>query len=647
MEDASDDSEDFDVPVLRLESLQLTLSSKLLLDIYSSRGRMLKGYMGWLPNRTNSSYTNCTSDSSDESLCLKYHKNMELTITNRNLDECEEGSMVCHEVQCYDVLWKNHMNKAMDCFILGEDLWYGGGVTISQRWPLQSVSKPWHAVATGDPLHHSYGNVVENLWLSSGGFSIYVEHHVPLFVSFNESESGKLCLSTSKNYPYQNIPKGQKSELAYSVCTATTIKEVYKHSAHRWLKKPEAIPQEQVFLSPIWSTWARHKRDINESTVLDFAQKIRAANFLASQIQIDDKWESCHGDLDFNLTKFPNPKKMITHLEKLGFPTTLWVHPFCNPDCKTYDIGKDKGFWVKDKQGKPVEVKWWNGEGSAVLDTTNPKAVEWFSERLKSLKEKYGITSFKFDAGELQWIETDFDFDDEEPNLQPNIYTREYAKLAAEFGDRVEVRVGFETQNLPVFVRMFDKFSHWDYANGLQTLIPSALQLSMLGYRFIIPDMIGGNNYTPNNGSIPNRELYIRWLQTCIFMPVLQFSIAPFDYDEEVQKISHKMIEVREKYIDHILNFADKSVRTGDPIIRPLWWIASDDMEALKIDSQFLVGDRIMVAPVLQKGAETRHIYLPDGKWTDVQRGRTYEGSQWLRDYDAPLNFLPFFIRQS
>lgn len=642
-DEVQDEPLTFGVPTLLLDSLQLTLSSKLLLDIYSTKGNVLKGYLGWPPRRSNLSYTSCSGgESQTGSICLKYDKDMELRITQDN-GHCEEDSNICHSISCYKIHWKNHMSGAMDCFALGDDLWYGGSETITQRWPLQSDSRTWYPAVTGDPIQHSSGNVMENLWLSSGGFALYIEHHVPLFVSFNESGSNKLCLSTStKKYPYKYYMTDMQ-ELEYSVCTAMSIKDVYSYCTHRWFKKPEKVPDEEIFQSPIWSTWARYKQDINESVILDFVNQIKLAELPASQIEIDDKWENCYGDLEFDLTKFPNPKRMTSEVRKLGFPTTLWVHPFCNMECKTYKIGAEKGFWIKDKHGNPVDIKWWNGMSSTLLDTTNTKAVQWFTERLKRLQKVYGIESFKFDAGELQWLDTDFILEEDEFN--PNIFTREYAKLAAEFGGRVEIRVGYESQELPIFVRIIDRFSHWDYTNGLQTIIPTALQFSLLGYFFILPDMIGGNNYTPNNGSIPDRELYIRWLEANIFLPAIQFSLAPFDYDEEVLNITKKMLETRDRYMSHILNLAHHATETGDPIIRPLWWIAPEDPEALSSDSQFLLGDNIMVAPVLEKGAKHRNIYLPEGKWKDIQRGKIFEGSQWLYDYDAPLNFLPFFKR--
>lgn len=82
-------------------------------------------------------------------------------------------------------------------------------------------------------------------------------------------------------------------------------------------------------------------------------------------------------------------------------------------------------------------------------------------------------------------------------------------------------------QNLPIFYRMLDKGSRWGYDNGLQSLIPSLLQFGILGYPFVLPDMIGGNNYKPSP------ELWVRWMQANTFMPAVQFSIVPWSYDEE------------------------------------------------------------------------------------------------------------------
>lgn len=203
-----------------------------------------------------------------------------------------------------------------------------------------------------------------------------------------------------------------------------------------------------------------------------------------------------------------------------------------------------------------------------------------------------------------------------------------------------EVRVGWKTQHLPVFVRMMDKDSNWTFNNGLKTLIPHALTFSLLGYHFCLPDMIGGNAYKTE---YPERELFIRWMQANVFLPAIQFSITPWQYDKEVVDICKKMCQIHEDYADYIIQLAKECVLTGDPIIRPLWWINPGDDTTLEIDSEFLVGSKILVVPVLDPGATHRDIYFPLGKWKDENSGTIIEGPRWIKRYKAELHVLPYF----
>lgn len=92
------------------------------------------------------------------------------------------------------------------------------------------------------------------------------------------------------------------------------------------------------------------------------------------------------------------------------------------------------------------------------------------------------------------------------------------------------------TQDLPVFVRIVDKDTYWGFNNGLITVIPNILAMNLNGYPFVLPDMIGGNGYNES----PSKELFIRWLQVNVFMPTMQFSFVPWDYDVEVSYIGSK-----------------------------------------------------------------------------------------------------------
>lgn len=152
------------------------------------------------------------------------------------------------------------------------------------------------------------------------------------------------------------------------------------------------------------------------------------------------------------------------------------------------------------------------------------------------MQESAGIDSYKFDAGEASWAP--------EPAVltgpieqSPGIYTYNYTRILSEFGSAIEVRTGWQTQDLPIFVRMQDKETEWGLNRGLASLITTLLVMNIAGYPYVLPDMVGGNgdvNTTADAAEYPSKELFIRWLQANTFMPSIQYSFVPWDFDNEV-----------------------------------------------------------------------------------------------------------------
>ena len=191
---------------------------------------------------------------------------------------------------------------------------------------------------------------------------------------------------------------------------------------------------------------------------------------------------------------------------------------------------------------------------------------------------------------------------------------------------------------------MLDKNSIWGYNNGLKTMIPTALMMSIAGYPYVLPDMIGGNAY----GSFPSKDLFIRWLQVNTLMPALQFSIVPWDIKnstQEVINITKSMLKLHEKYSPLIISLAQNAVKTGEPIMRPLWWLAPTDPNTFTIDDQFLLGNELLVAPVTTDNTRKRDIYLPLGEWVD-HRGVAHKGPTTLKDFKVDLHELPYFTKK-
>ncbi|XP_019631326.1 PREDICTED: uncharacterized family 31 glucosidase KIAA1161-like [Branchiostoma belcheri] len=556
-------------------------------------------------------------------------------------------------VECYTISWEalDDFYEPMDCLDLAPAHWYGGAEMYYQGWPIETWNKSMTFYLSGDMYQslEEWGSVMERYWLSSEGVGVTVSETVPLHVSVNYMNNGKLCFKAAyKNSPYQNV-NNVRPKLEYTLCQARDVKTAQQFMMNRFYSKPRGKPDERMIHSPIWSTWAQFQRNITQDIILQFADDIKSYGFSNSQLEIDDDWSIYYGD-DFDNLRFPDPRQMVDELKNKGFRVTLWIHPFANFDSDMFREGLDKRYLAGMVSGGcctatvPAIVRWWVPNGVAsIVDMTNPAATVWFKERLRKMQQDYGIDSFKFDAGEVNYLPSNFIT--ARPLENNNEFTTLYADFATEFGPMIEVRAAYRNQEIPVFVRMMDKDSHWGYDKGLKTLIPTALTFSILGYPYILPDMIGGNGY---DGVYPDRELFIRWLEVTAFLPCMQFSIVPWQYDQEVVDLTLRYIELHETTVTPlILRYADEAIATGDPIIRPLWWIAPRDKTSLTIDSEFLIGDKMLVAPILDQGATTRDVYLPPGyRWRDENTNEVYEGGQTLQDYQIPLTEIAYFTRQ-
>uniref|UniRef100_A0A182VXM7 Uncharacterized protein n=1 Tax=Anopheles minimus TaxID=112268 RepID=A0A182VXM7_9DIPT len=527
----------------------------------------------------------------------------------------------------------------VDCANLLSTNWYGGPQQKHQYWPVQKLRFNRYSMLSKEADNSAVG---DRYWLNALGAFLYVDPWAPLFVDQNYGLPGFMCLETRAILPYDTYESSY--DVRYTIGVGPDAREAHMGAVGRILGKPSGHPAESMVTEPIWSTWARYKRDINDTVVLQFAQEI-ITNGFGGQYELDDDWEWCYGALTFNRTKFPDIRSTITKIRQLGFGrTTLWIHPFINKGCEPwYSDARRRGYLVADHSGN-TDTEWWNSlrGQAAYVDFTKAEVREWFTTRLQAILDESGIDSFKFDAGESSWTPPDPVLNGP-PGRRPSQIIGDYIRTVAEFGDLVEVRSALGTQDLPVFVRMIDKDSNWGWNNGLPTLITTLLQLNMVGYPLVLPDMVGGNGYDEGP---PSKEMFIRWLQANVFMPSIQFSFVPWDFDHETVTIALAMTELHRRIAPAIMERFALAVSDGLPVNAPLWWIDPSDVTAQKIYDQYLLGDDIIAAPVIVENARARDIYLPRGSWTDGNTGEQHTGPKWLRNYSVPLSMVPYFTRK-
>jgi len=325
---------------------------------------------------------------------------------------------------------------------------------------------------------------------------------------------------------------------------------------------------------------------------------------------------------------------MIDSLHLMGFKVMVWICPFISPDCDVYrSLAKSK-YLVTDKTGKPAIVRWWNG-ASGLLDLTNPKAADWFKSQLNILTNDYGVDGFKLDAGDFEFYENINSF---KPDATPQEHSELYGKIGLDYPLN-EYRAMWKMGGQPLVERLRDK-SHG--FRDLQFLIPNMLSAGLMGYYFSCPDLIGGGEFTSfQNLEKMDQESIVRSAQVHALMPMMQFSVAPWRVlDPAHFDAVKKAVQIREKYKDYILELAVNASKTGEPIVKPLEFNYPGKGYAT-ITDQFLLGDKLLVAPVLIKGATSRKIVIPEGKWKSFD-GTEIKGPKTI-EIPVKLNDLPYY----
>ena len=172
----------------------------------------------------------------------------------------------------YTVSWEllvNGKNTTLkDIFTLEGSHWYGTAQVRSNQWPIEKWSRRQMPYVCGDSFADQWGGVQERYWLNSNGVAIFVEEDVPLFVGLNENGDRTLTLISKWNSPYRNI-ESKNLHFKYSIIQGNDVRVCHDHVIRHVFAKPSGIPDELMFRFPIWSTWARYKKNINHKTVLE------------------------------------------------------------------------------------------------------------------------------------------------------------------------------------------------------------------------------------------------------------------------------------------------------------------------------------------------------------------------------------------
>ena len=499
-------------------------------------------------------------------------------------------------------------NDSLNINVDRNTLWWSGIINDGYKMPL---TQSYQA-----DLKSNYGNQAQPLMLSSTGEVVWSEQ------------------SYSINYlPGKLSIKGKSAKFQYHK-VGKNLKDAYQYASQTYFPPSGKMPDQLLFTNPQYNTWIELMYNQNQKDILLYAKNILKNGFPSGVLMIYDNWQEDYGKWNFHPGRFSNPKQMIDSLHSLGFKVMVWVCPFVSPDCDVYRDLMSKKYFVTDSVGDPSIVKWWNGS-SALLDLTNPKASDWFKSQLNNLTTNYGVDGFKFDAGDFEYYENINSF---KKDATPNDQSEAYGRIALDYPLN-EYRAMWKMGGQPLVQRLRDKTHGF---GALQLLIPNMLVEGLMGYYFSCPDLIGGGEFTSFlNDAILDQESIVRSAQCHALMPMMQFSVAPWRVlDKEHFAAVIKAVQTREKFKDYILELAVKASKTGEPIMKPMEF-NFPNAGYVKITDQFLVGDRLLVAPVLAKGALKRKVVIPQGKWKSFD-GQIITGPKTI-EVKVLLDDLPYF----
>lgn len=501
--------------------------------------------------------------------------------------------------------------------ILEDEYWWGGSVNKGHEMPYSRESQAEITFVGGGE-----GDQFAPLMLSSKGRYIWSEE-----VFHGKIEDGAI-----------EIEGVGEIELCAGF---ENLRGAYLAAMKKHFPFLGCMPDELFWRVPQYNTWMELGTNQTSENILNYAKAILENGLPAGVLMIDGGWQEDYGVYDeFNRRKIPDPKALFDELHSLGFKVMVWVSPIVASAGVRYKELRDKGYLIRQADGEIAVRKWWSGY-SAVLDFSNPEAVEWMRGQLSSLIERYGVDGFKFDAGDCSFYKDD---DIIYKPMTARSQTAEFNRMG-EIYKFNEYRAAWKFGGRPIVARLHDKYHSWDRF-GINTLIPHTIVQGLCGYAYCCPDMVGGGIYGSfSDGKKVDEELFVRWAQVNALMGMMQMSLLPWGMlsPENAERVV-AAAKLHEKFGDLFLSLAKEASKSGEPVVRHMAYEFPE--EGFETETgQFMLGKDILVAPVVEKGATIKNVRFPKGRWKDAD-GNIFEGGKTVC-INADMDTLPYFERIS
>ncbi len=427
-----------------------------------------------------------------------------------------------------------------------------------------------------------------------------------------------------------------------------------------------------MFPDSLMGLWQCKLRYRTQEEVLTVARQYRDEGIKIDQIVIDFFHWTVQGDWKFDKTYWPDPKKMVDELHSMGIRVIVSVWPSVDRRSENFGPMMERGLLIRTERGA---AQTYDYQGDCVeIDPFNPEARQYIWDVCRKNYYDLGIDGFWLDNSEPDYGVYDFENYRyyEGPalscsNLYPQLFSRAfYEPMAAEKGIEAVnlLRCGWAgSQKYGNVIWSGDVPSTFE---SFREQLQAGLNIGLAGIPWWTTD-IGG--FMTDDVNDPDfRELLIRWYQFAVYSAVLRmhgdrgpYNIPPLDerergggylhtgqpnelwsYGEENYRIMRKYYDVRIGMHDYIRGLYREAHETGAPLIRTMFFEFPEDPKCWELQDQYMFGSRYLVAPVLELHQREREVYLPAGRWKDLNSGRTEEGGRRVTAA-APVDVIPVY----
>jgi alpha-glucosidase len=420
----------------------------------------------------------------------------------------------------------------------------------------------------------------------------------------------------------------------------------------------------RMHLPPLWAIGFHQSRYsyMNEDEVLRIAQEFRDRGIPCDAIHLDIHYMQGYRIFTWDKDAFPDIQGMFDRLHAMGMKIVTILDPGIKVDkgYVGYESGLEADIFLTYPDGVNAAGVVWPGL-CHFPDFTSAKGRDWWAEQLNALLS-CGVDGLWNDMNEPlifqpdtpprelpYYVQHDKEGRGGNHHELHNVYGTQMGRASRDALEKYRpdkrqlsiIRAG--TAGAQRFTSSWtgDNFSTWD---DLRLSISVILQMGLSGISFTGAD-IGGFGFDTDG------ELLTRWTQAGSLLPFFRNHSAidtirqePWCFGQPYENAIREAIELRYRLLPYLYTAFAECSFYGHPIVRPVFTAEPHNPHIRTIDDAYLLGDKILVAPVMTQAALRRIVYLPEGDWYNFHTNERFVGGTVV-SVDAPLNTLPVFVK--